>query len=161
MGFIDNDSLEHTGKLIHNIRFPFAACNNRIVLENPYFLHYSYVRPFHQRAKFRFYAVQEAILGTSPWYRRRKRYRSPNHLLPGKLLEPVQNGWFFNGSMPAVNLTDSGRTWYDDAVEKILLENNGMHFWLDDIWDFPWQKNIPRPPVFLTRLLSFMDKYNR
>lgn len=161
MGFIDNDLLEHTGKQIHNIRFPFTSCNKQVVLENPYFLHYSYVRPMHQRAKFRFYAVQEALLGTSPWYRRRRRYRSPNHLLMGKPLEPVQDEWFFRKSTPVVNLIESRRTWYDDLVEKTLLERGSLYFWLDDIWDFPWHDSIPRPPQFVRIILSYLDKFYR
>jgi hypothetical protein len=175
MGFVDDDSIEHVTKKIHSIRVPRLDGHPKVKIEGIKFLHLCYLRPKVQRSKFRFYMVNENILATSPWYRRRRRYRAPNHLLPWAEVENVPEEWTnFPGEL-AVDLTtirDAENTWHNDNVLEAFEKYGSFRFWLDDIWDTDWnayrlnadvkrERIIRYPPRFLKWLLKLSDKFNK
>ena len=165
MAFVDDGSIIHHTKKVHSIRIPVTSQSIRVEIDNIVFLHYSYVRSKVQRAKFRFYSVQEAMLASSPWYRRRRRYRAPNHLLPTSKGEPVEMDWFDYSSIMSVtpfHFEDNQDCWYDKMVQNILDEQGGKKFWLDDIWDKEWNKTTDIKPPFLIQLLARLsDIFNK
>jgi hypothetical protein len=175
MGFVDNDSIEHVTKKIHSIRIPMPEDHLKIKVEGIKFLHLCYLRPKVQRSKFRFYMVKENILATSPWYRRRRRYRAPNHLLPWAKVESVPMEWTKYPAELNVDLTtinDTQETWHNDDILEAFENYGSYRFWLDDIWDMDWNalllnsglkrnKIIRYPPGFLIWLLKLSDKFNK
>ncbi|QGW29724.1 glycosyltransferase family 2 protein [Phnomibacter ginsenosidimutans] len=170
LAFIDDDTISHHPKAVHSIRIPTSIAQPKVEIDTIKFLHVAYLRPKTQRAKYRFYAVQENMLNTSPWYRRRRRYRNGNHLLHWEVVENAPNEWFKYESQIKIDLSeisDPEISWYDLAIKEAFEKYGTRKFWLDDIWDQEWQtifKSSPRiknPPKFLTSLLKFTDKFNK
>jgi len=173
MGFVDDDSIEHKAKLIHSIRIPRNENHTKVFLEDIKFLHVSYLRLNVQRSKYRFYTVKENVLRINPWFRRRRRYRSPNHLLPSATLSITQSEWFNYPEWLHISLAsikDEDVSWYDIEVLEELSNCKSMRFWLDDIWDINWpeyakkyyldngKRKIATPPRILQLILKQLDK---
>jgi hypothetical protein len=175
MGFVDDDAIVHIPKKIHSIRVPRPEGHQKVKVLGVRFLHVSYLRPRAQRAKYRFYMVKENLLGTSPWYRRRRRYRAPNHLLPWATVEPVPSVWTQYPAYLMVDLstiTDTDQSWHNIEVLEAFNQFGSLRFSMDDIWDNDWNsiqintdlnkgKIIRHPPRFLKWLLKLSDKFNK
>lgn len=165
MGFVDDGNITHEPKKVHSIRVPIKSNSARIDVEDITFLHYSYVRPQVQREKFRFYSLQEAVLGTAPWYRRRRRYRKPNHLLPLIKAESIVFNWLnYPDSLRwnVDNFEDCTNSWFNIAAAEMVAKHGEHRFWLDDIWDedFPVSKRH-FPPKFLQYFARLTDMFNK
>ncbi len=173
MGFVDDGTIVHIAKKVHSIRVPLLEGHQKYNFEKLKFLHASYLRPEAQRAKYRFYSVKENLLGTSPWYRRRRRYRNPNHLLRWEPVTDSDPNWFEYPEQLEINfeeIDEEINSWHNDSVLEALTEKGSFYFWFDDIWDMDWKKygkskNINRtiigPPFVLRWLLSLSDKFNK
>lgn len=175
LAFVDNDLFKHEPEPIHSLRFPINDISEKISVEDIKFLHLAYLRPLIQRSKYRFYSVQENLLQSAPWYRRRRRYRSPNHLLPKNKISSSLDTWFKYpqfGSLNFDKITDMADCWYDAEVVNAIKEKGSVRFWLDDIWDKDWNnyldktsksktKKIIPPPLTLMKFLQFSDRFNK
>lgn len=173
LAFVDDDSLVHQPQLVHSIRIPMREDAVQQHLTDTKIMHVAYLRPAVQRSKYRFYAVQENVLQTSPWYRRRRRYRNGSHLLYWESLERTPKEWLAYPIEAAVHLEDvkdQPVSWYDMAVLKLFQQHGTTRFWLDDIWDQDWNtlsKDADNsrfgspPPLLLTFLLKLSDRFNK
>lgn len=173
LAFVDDDVQVHHPSLVHSIRIPISANIIKRHIPDIKFLHVAYLRPAVQRAKYRFYAVQENLLKTSPWFRRRRRYRNGNQLLYWEPLEDTPGAWLVYPDACQVRLsdiTDQPISWYDHAVMNIFRKYGTIRFWLDDIWDQDWPRLMkssgagscgPLPPAFLLRLLTLTNRFNK
>lgn len=170
LGFIDDDKSIHHATLIHSTRVPSNSSSIELHIKDICFLHLAYLRPNAQRAKFRFYSMQENLLGTNPWYRRRRRYRSPKHLLKGYVTLVSPEKWFkypLDKKYTFENLDDGPQTWHDLEILNIFKSYGCQRFWLDDIWDLNWQElanknsikvKIRSPFSLLKPFLKIIDK---
>jgi len=170
LAFLDEGSIAHQPKAVHSIRVPNSINQPRVDIDDIKVLHVAYLRPRTQRSKYRFYAVQENILKTSPWYRRRRRYRNGNHLLHWEDVEKTPVEWIDYHATVNINfrlITDSNISWYDVAIKEAFEKYGTQKFWFDDIWDQDWSKlfkpstQLKLPPKILISLLMFIDKFNK
>lgn len=164
LGIVDDENLTHHAKTIHSIRIPLNENSPKLLLKEIVFLHIAYLRPSVQRAKFRFYSVKENISNLNPWYRRRRRYRNPNHLLLNPVISPTPKKWLEHKTFSLSDVKDSDETWHNEMVSKDIAKKGSSSFWLDDIWDIDWNRfnhsrRISPPPAVLTTLLKLIDRY--
>ncbi|WAC39057.1 glycosyltransferase family 2 protein [Pedobacter sp. SL55] len=164
LGIVDDENLIHTATKIHSIRVPIHENSEKIYLNEIIFLHTAYLRPSIQRAKFRFYSVKENINNSNPWYRRRRRYRAPNHLLIKPVISQTPTEWLAHEGFSLLDIKDSIETWHNTIVAEDICNKGSIYFWLDDIWDISWNRynrkqKIISPPMLLTFFLRLFDKY--
>jgi len=168
LGFVDDVSTNHEAQLIHSIRVPQSE--QKVYLNTIKFLHLAYLRPNIQRAKFRFYTVKENVAKVNPWYRRRKWYRSPNHLVQHATVVETPTSWlnYTDGKLLDA-VKDTNETWHNLNILENLQKHGSVRFWFDDIWDIDWQKyqqqfdptaatKITPPPALLRFVLRLFDK---
>jgi hypothetical protein len=107
---------------------------------------------------------------TSPWYRRRRRYRNGNHLLYWEAIENTPLEWIDYHDNAYVNfshITDPDISWYDVAVKEAFEKYGTKKFWLDDIWDQEWNTmfnsshHLKLPPKLLISFLRVIDRFNK
>jgi len=175
IGYVD-DGAEHQPTRIHSIRIPTPESSPKLHVPDVKFLHYALVRMNAQRSKRRMYCVIEHILGNPVW-RRRLAYRAEmDWTTLGQLKSSLQE-WFSGWEQVGIEMhtiPSEVYYWQDYEVLRYFAQYGVRRFWVDDIWDFDWEKcrayaqsinvggipnsRITPPPKPIKTLLSFFDK---
>jgi hypothetical protein len=141
LGYVD-DGAEHVAQRLHSIRLPTPKDAPRLHVQDVKVLHYALTRLDHQRAKARFYSVQENLHRSTPMIRRRARYsRHHDWSSPGRL-EATTPEWFALWEKEGVDLHSIPHEqfyWQDFEVLRLFARHGTRRFWLDDIWSFDWE----------------------
>jgi hypothetical protein len=141
LGYVD-DGAEHVAQRLHSIRIPTPKDAPRLHVRGVAVLHYALTRLDHQRAKARFYSVQENLHGSTPLVRRRARYsRDRDWSSPGRL-EPARREWFDGWESQGIEMRHIPRQafyWQDFEILRLFARHGVHRFWLDDVWGFDWE----------------------
>lgn len=176
IGYVD-DGAEHKPQKIHSIRVPTPEYAPRLNIYDVKIIHYGMVRLDAQASKRRMYCVIENVFKTTPFPLRRLTYLSNTDWTKQGNLKPCPDEWFQGWEDMGIDMRTTIQTTYyssDYEVLKFFYKYGTLRFWLDDIWNFDWEKcrsyaksckmeNIPdqkvlRPPKSLTLLLWILDK---
>ncbi len=176
LGYVD-DGTEHQPKRIHSIRIPAPASAPKLHVQDVKILHYALARAGAQSSKRRMYCVLEHVLRTSPVWRRRLAYRSRMDWTSLGRLETSPKEWFDEWERIGIDMhTVRSETyyWHDYEVLRSFAVHGARRFWLDDIWDFDWERcriharsigvsgipqtRVPAPPKLIMSLLPVLDK---
>jgi glycosyltransferase involved in cell wall biosynthesis len=176
LGYVD-DGAEHQASKIHSIRIPTSENAPRLHIKDVKILHYALTRMEAQRSKRRMYCVLEHILRTSSLWRRRLGYRAQMDWTNLGSLESSPKEWFDgweNMGIEMHSISSETYYWQDYEVLRYFAKHGFRQFWIDDIWDFDWEKcrihalsigisglpqtEVATPPKLLTFLLPLMDK---
>lgn len=138
---------------------------------------FALVRMNPQRSKRRMYCVIEHTLLRNPVWRRRLAYRADMDWTTLGRLEMSPREWFDGWEQIGIDMhtIPSGvYNWQDYEVLRYFGRYGTKRFWLDDIWDFDWEKcrayarsinvvgipdgRITPPPKPINALLTLFDK---
>ena len=175
IGYVD-DGILHNPKEIHSRRIPNNETGKNVQIDEIKFLHFAISRNRVQSAKMRYYSVIENVKKTSPVYIRRKVYKcyfDPYKYYPHSNFETIPTEWIDGWMAEKVNLRalpEPEFPWQDFEVLRFFDEYGCKKFYLDDIWDYDWNRilenahqhgmflnlnKITRPDV-INQMLSLM-----
>jgi glycosyltransferase involved in cell wall biosynthesis len=176
VGYVD-DGAEHQPSKIHSIRIPTPKTASKLYVKDVKILHYALARMEAQNSKRRMYCVLEHVLRTSPVWRRRLGYRSQMDWTSLGRLEASPKEWFDDWEQLGIDMhtiRPEPYYWQDYEVLRHFAQYGVRRFWVDDIWDFDWEKcrihaqsigvsgipqnKISMPPKLITSLLPVLDK---
>jgi glycosyltransferase involved in cell wall biosynthesis len=176
LGYID-DGAEHQPRRIHSIRIPTPETAAKLHVKDAKILHYAMTRMDAQNSKMRLYSVLEHIHRTNPVWRRRLGYRSQMDWVSLGKLETSPTEWFDGWEKIGIDMHSvqtSAYYWQDYEVLRHFSTHGARRFWLEDIWDFDWEKcrvqaqlagvseipasKISAPPKPVTYMLRMFDK---
>lgn len=166
LGYVD-DNVEHKPSKIHSIRIPQPLYSNKLYLHDVKFMHYSLNRIDANKSKQRYYSMLENILKNKNFLVRRLVYNPNFDYIKNHKLELSPNDWFEGWEKKGIDMTtikSQNRFWYDVESLKLFTEHGYKKFWFDPIWETKWYENNPnftfikRPPLFLRKVLSIIDK---
>lgn len=176
LGYVD-DGAEHQPTRIHSIRIPTPKSSPKLHVPDVKILHYALVRMKAQRSKRRMYCVIEHVFLRNPIWRRRLAYRAAMDWTTLGQLEASPQQWFSGWEQIGVDMhtiPSEVYYWQDFEVLRYFAQHGVRKFWVDDIWDFDWEKcrayaqsidiagipdcTITPPPKPVESLFRLLDK---
>jgi glycosyltransferase involved in cell wall biosynthesis len=176
LGYVD-DGAAHHPKKIHSIRIPTPKSSPTLHVEGVKILHYALTRMDALRSKQRMYSVVEHIHRTKPFWRRRVAYSIAMDWTKLGKLEFSPAEWFEGWERIGIDMhtiPSEVYHWQDYEVLRYFAKYGMRRFWVDDIWDFDWEKcrayaqsidvdgipdrRITTPPKRMKALLTMFDK---
>jgi len=142
IGYVD-DGVEHRPTKIHSIRIPTPQSSPKLHVADVKVLHYGLVRDGAQNSKQRMYCVIEHVLRASPFWRRRLAYRSGMDWSTLGRLESSRPDWFEGWERLGIDMhtiPPQVYHWQDYEVLRYFAKYGTRRFWVDDIWNFDWEK---------------------
>lgn len=144
LAYVD-DGTVHSPQKIHSRRIPASKFGEDVKIDEIKILHFGFARPNVQSAKMRYYSMLENINNTSPFYRRRRIYRSyfdPYTFYSSANIQVVPETWikgWMDWSVDLFNLEDPVYSWHCLKSLQLFYKYGSRRFHLDDIWDFEWK----------------------
>ena len=176
IGYVD-DGAEHRPTRIHSIRIPTPESAQKLHVSDVKILHYALARQHAQSSKRRLYCVIEHVVRASPVWRRRLAYRAAMDWTSLGKLEASPAEWFDGWERIGIDMhtiPSEVYYWQDFEVLRYFAKYGVKRFWVDDIWNFDWEKcradaqslnvvgipnrKITTPPRVIRSLLSLFDK---
>jgi glycosyltransferase involved in cell wall biosynthesis len=176
LGYVD-DGAEHQPSKIHSIRIPTPQAAPKLHVEEVKILHYAMTRMDAQESKMRLYSVLEHTLRTNPFWRRRHGYRSQMDWISLGRLEASPKEWFDEWEQIGIDMHTVHTElyyWQDYEVLRHFAKSGARRFWIDDIWEFDWEKcrshalamgtsgipdfKIPYPPKAVLYFFKILDR---
>jgi glycosyltransferase involved in cell wall biosynthesis len=173
LGFVDDGSA-HQARRIHSIRIPTPPGAPRLAIDDVKVLHYAMLRLDLQASKRRMYCALENVHRTASFWRRRLAYPLSTDWTRHGRLQPTPEAWFRGWEDAGIDMRSAPRDayyWTDYEVLKLFDQHGARRFWLDEIWDFDWERcraaassagglprqRIARPPAALVAGLRIID----
>jgi glycosyltransferase involved in cell wall biosynthesis len=142
LGYVD-DGAEHKPRRIHSIRIPTPETAEKLHVKDVKILHYAMTRMDAQNSKMRLYSVLEHIHRTNPVWRRRHGYSSKMDWVGLGKLEASPTEWYDDWEKIGIEMHSvptSPYYWQDYEVLRHFSNHGVRRFWLEDIWEFDWEK---------------------